>query len=155
MLLETVTVKLPPTLRSDAERLAEAQDVSIGHLVRHLLAREVNRRLNAKQPNRHDEQLIAALQALLARDMALALSWADLAQRLARHGYEVRPSDGGLTLHRCSDGARLCKGSELGFAYRSLVTRFRAAMPDHPQGALGLHFDPEPEEEDDAVIEPF
>ena len=53
------------------------------------------------------------------------------------------------------DGARLCKGSELGFAYRALVTRFRAPMPGHPQGTLGLQFPPLPEEEDDEVIEAF
>lgn len=138
---EIVTLKLSHRLLRDAGTVAAEQDVTIGHLVRQLLKKEVDRRLNAKTSNRTDERLVAALQALLARDMAEALSWQDLAERLRRHGYELRPAGGGLTLHKCSCGTRVCKASELGFAYRSLVKRFEAAMPGHPHGALNLAFD--------------
>ena len=136
--METVTLRLPATLLQNAARVAHGEDVTVGHLVRVLLAREVDRRLNPKTPNRADETLLAALQALLARDMAEAEDWTDLAQRLARHGYELRPAGGGLALHKSSCGSRICKGSELGFAYRTLVARFQAAMPGHPHGAMGL-----------------
>ncbi|MFK7834622.1 MAG: hypothetical protein AB8B60_00245 [Sulfitobacter sp.] len=138
--METVTLKLPPKLLTDAARVASGQDVTIGHLVRVLLAKEVDRRLNPKTPMRADEALLAALQALLARDMAEAMGWADLAARLRPHGYDLRPSGGGITLHKISCGTRVCKGSELGFAYRTLVERFRAAMPGHPRGTLDLSF---------------
>lgn len=136
---ETVTLKMREALLRDASSVAAAQDVTIGHLVRQLLKKEVDRRLRAKTSNnRPDERLIAALQALLVRDMAEACSWSDLAVRLRRQGYDLRPAGGGLTLHKTSCSTRVCKASELGFAYRTLVARFQRGMPDHPQDALNL-----------------
>lgn len=146
MTLETVTLKISPELLSNAGRVASAQDVTVGHLVRVLLAKEVDRRLNPKTANRADETLVAALQALLARDMAEAADWDDLALRLRRHGYELRPAGGGIALHKKSCGTKVCKGSELGFAYRTLVRRFEAAMPGHPHGILGEAFVNQPAE---------
>lgn len=133
---EIVTLRMPPTLLRDVSSVAAAQDVTIGHLVRALLKKEVDRRLRAKTSSRTDERLVAALQALLARDMAEALGWQDLADRLRRHGYELWPAGGGLTLHKSSCGTRVCKASELGFAYRTLVTRFETAMPGIPMERL-------------------
>jgi hypothetical protein len=138
---EIVTLKMPEALVRDASSVAAAQDVTIGHLVRQLLKKEVDRRLRAKTSNQTDERLIAALQALLVRDMAEACSWSDLAVRLRRHGYDLRPAGGGLTLHKTSCDTRVCKASELGFAYRTLVARFKRGMPDHPQDALNLIFE--------------
>ncbi|MEM6938925.1 MAG: hypothetical protein AAF943_00605 [Pseudomonadota bacterium] len=136
--MEKVTLQLPDALLRDASRVAAAQDVTIGHLVRVLLRKEVERRLNPKTPMRADETLLAALQALLARDMAEAENWEDLDARLSCHGYMLRPAGGGLTLYKISDGMRVCKASELGFSYPSLVKRFQAALPGHPFGTLGL-----------------
>lgn len=146
MRLETVTLKLPPRLLSEAGVVAAGQDVTIGHLVRQLLAREVQRRLHPKMSNRADESLVVALQALLACDMAEASGWDDLDRRLARHGYTLRPAGGGIALHKRSCGTLVCKGSELGFAYPTLLRRFRMAMPDHPHGDLGMCFAVDPAE---------
>lgn len=140
MTLEIVTLKLSQQLLSDAGRVASAQDVTIGHLVRKLLAKEVERRLNPNTANRAEDGLVAALQALLSQDLAEADGWDDLDARLSRHGYELRPAGGGLALHKASCGTRVCQGSELGFAYRTLVCRFEAAMPGHPHGTLGETF---------------
>lgn len=153
MKLETVTLKLPPKLLDDAGVVASGQDVTIGHLVRHLLAKEVARRLHPKPSNRAADALVAALQALLARDFAEATGWRDLATRLARHGYELRPAGGGIALYKRSCGTRVCKGSEIGFGYGILVRRFRAAMPGHPHGTLGQCFDTGPLEK--PAPEPF
>ena len=149
--LEAVTLRMPAPMLKQAEGLAAGQDVSLGHLVRELLKKEITRQLSAKTSNRTDERLVAALQALLARDMAEATSWSNLSYRLARHGYGIAPAGGGIILIRRPCGTRVCKASELGFAYRTLVKRFRAGLPGHPHGTLGLRF----ETEDDAVIEPF
>jgi len=137
---EIVTLKIPEALLRDASSVAAAQDVTIGHLVRQLLKKEVDRRLRAKTSNRTDQRLVAALQALLARDMAEACNWSDLAVRLRRHGYDLRPAGCGLTLHKISCGTQVCKASELGFAYRTLVARFQSGISDHPYGALNLIF---------------
>ncbi|KIN75318.1 hypothetical protein Z945_147 [Sulfitobacter noctilucae] len=82
--MKTVTLKLPEKLLTDAARVASGQDVTNGHLVRVLLAKEVARRLNPKTPKRADAGLLAALQTLLGRDMADASDWDDLALRLQR-----------------------------------------------------------------------
>ena len=41
--METVTLRLPATLLQNAARVAHGEDVTVGHLVRVLLAREVHR----------------------------------------------------------------------------------------------------------------
>jgi hypothetical protein len=130
--LESVTLKLPRDLLSGAQRVATARDVTIGHLVRQLLKREVDRQLSAGTREGTDVRLLAALQALLARDMAEARDWEDLAVRLRPHGYDLRPSGGGVALYKSSCGTRVCKGSEIGFSYGALVKRYGAPMPDHP-----------------------
>ncbi|WP_370400006.1 hypothetical protein [Sulfitobacter sp. JB4-11] len=144
MTLETVTLKLSQELLSNAARVASVQDVTVGHLVRVLLAKEVERRLSPSASNTADGGLIAALQTLLVRDMTEAENWDDLAVRLGRHGYELRPAGGGIALHKTSCGTRVCKGSDLGFAYRTFVRRFEGAMPGHPHGTLGEAFVDQP-----------
>ena len=129
--LESVTLKLPRDLLSGAQRVATARDVTIGHMVRQLLKREVDRQLSAKKSEATDERLLAALQALLARDMAQATGWDDLASRLRPHGYDLRPASGGVVLYKTSCGTRVCKGSEIGFSYSTLVKRFGCHMPNH------------------------
>lgn len=133
--LESVTLKLPRDLLSGAQRIATARDVTIGHMVRQLLKREVDRQLSAKKSEATGERLLAALQALLARDMAQATGWNDLAERLRPHGYALRPSSGGVALYKTSCGTRVCKGSGLGFSYSTLVKRFGGHMPGHSHPA--------------------
>jgi hypothetical protein len=137
--MEHMTLQLPDRLLRDPAEVALAQDVTIGHLVRRLLAKEVERRLHPKTPNRADEALVAALQALLAKDMAEARSWADLGERLRKQGYELRRAGGDLVLHKQSCGTRACKASELGFAYRTLIRRFGGPLPEHPNHGRQYH----------------
>ena len=150
---ENVSLRLPETMFTQAQHIAAREDVSIGQLVRKLLRKEIDRQLNTKRTNRADERLVAALQALLAKEMALAESWSDLAFRLAGEGYELRPAGGGLTLHKRACGERLCKASELGFPYRAFVRRFRAGMPGHPHGTLDMVFAPPPVRHADLPLE--
>ena len=70
--METVTLRLPEKLLRDAARVAAGDAVTVEHMVRFLLAKEVARRLDPKARQVADEGLLAALQALLARDMAEA-----------------------------------------------------------------------------------
>jgi len=130
--LESVTLKLPRDLLSGAQRVATARDVTIGHMVRVLLKREVDRQLAEGRREEAEPRLLAALQALLGRDIAQARDWADLAARLRPHGYELRPAGGGVVVYKTSCGTRVCKGSEIGCSYGALVKRFGAPMPEHP-----------------------
>ncbi|MFT4959961.1 MAG: hypothetical protein ACI92Z_001038 [Paracoccaceae bacterium] len=46
-------------------------------------------------------------------------------------GYALREAGGGLALHSHPEGVRMCKASELGHAYASLMRRFGAPFPTH------------------------
>lgn len=134
-----------------ADSAAAAQDITIGHLVRQLLKQEVERRLGETRCTQTDARLLAALQVLLGRDMAAASGWDDLKARLRPHGYDLRPAGDGLRLHKTSCSTCICNLSELGFPYRTLVQRFRAGMPGHPQGVLNLMFRALPEADIDVI----
>jgi len=127
-----LSIKLPADLVADLRALALERDESVGHVVRDILRKTTRAGPPAKTPNRADERLVARLQRLLAPDMASATSWDDIQARLARHGFTLRPAGGGLTVHARASGERLCKSSELGFAYSRLVRKFQAPMPGHP-----------------------
>lgn len=127
--LESVTLKLPRDLLSGAQRVATAREVTIGHMVRVLLKREVERQLSGKEEtDRPDEGLITAMHALLGKDISDANCWTDLHERLRPHGYELRANDGGLVVYKSSCNTRVCKTSDLGFPYADLVARFGSKM---------------------------
>ena len=131
MIDETLIIRMPKAQKDSLLLLARRRDQTPGQIMRDLLAAELSRK-PAKTPNRADERLVARLQRLLAPVMAEAQDWPGLAEALYREGFEIRPAGGGLTLHELPSGRRLCKSSELGFAYSRLVRRFGAPMPGHP-----------------------
>jgi hypothetical protein len=59
----SVNLKALPGQMRDTDRFSAAHDLSIGHLVRELLKKEVNRRLDDKCRDGPDTRLIAAIQA--------------------------------------------------------------------------------------------
>lgn len=136
--LESVSLKLPRDLLSGAQRVATARDVTVGHLVRQLLKREVERQLAGGRDDCIDARLLSALEALLARDVAEASSWENLTDRLRPHGYVLRPSDSDIVLYKTSCGTRVCKGSELGFSHEALVARFGSEMTDDSKSMTHL-----------------
>ena len=136
-MLHPVTIRLPEPLLRAAEEVAQARDISLGALIRAALSAEMRRaNLPAKTPNRADERLVDPLRALLAVDFGAARDWPDLQARLAAKGFALREAGGGLALHIDPGGTRLCKASELGHAYASLMRRFGAPFPGHSQSWL-------------------
>jgi hypothetical protein len=133
MLTRTFQLKLSATQDDYLERRAIESDASVGDILRALIQKEMRREASAKTTNRADETLVARLQRLLVPTMAEATSWFDLEVRLAEKGYVLQPAGGGVTLHDLTTQERLCKCSELGFAYSRLVRKFRQPMPGHPQ----------------------
>lgn len=138
--MRPISLKLPAPLLQAAVLLAQDRDCSLGALIRTALNAEIKRAGSpAKTPNRADERLVDPLRALLAVDFGEARNWPDLQQRLAAKGFALREAGGGLALHSHPDGARLCKASELGHAYASLMRRFGQPFPDHSQRWLERH----------------
>lgn len=126
---ETLTLKLPPATLTALRRIAAEDDVSVGQVIRAVIARDLKRRSQAKTPVRADERLVASLRALLADDFAYAKTWGELQSRIAAKGYGLAESGGGLILFDRMSGARMCKGSELGYGYASLLRCLRTPFP--------------------------
>ena len=131
-----VNLKLPEPTLAVLQQIAVAGDLSVGQVIRNFIDHELRRRAEARPPVRADERLVAPLRALLADDFAYAKDWADLQSRLVRKGYSLHEAGGGLALHDQATGARLCKGSELGYGYASLMRKFKAPFPGHPHAWL-------------------
>ena len=128
--MKTATIFMPPEMVAALRQLAGDKDTSVGNLIRDAIKRDLYRRSRAKTARRADERLVAPLRALLADDLAYADGWDDLQARLARKGYQLREAGGGLALHDAA-GARVCKGSDLGYSYSRLMRRFNAPFPGH------------------------
>ncbi|MDC0135532.1 hypothetical protein OAI26_02510 [Sulfitobacter sp.] len=129
MELESVTLKLPRNLLSGAQRVATARDVTIGHMVRQLLKREVDCQLNSERTEGTDTRLLAAVQALLACDFGVAKSWPDLISRLACEGMELRSAGADLGVHMATTGRHLCNAGDIDEDYATLVQRFGGPAP--------------------------
>ena len=137
MHMHEVHLKLPEPMLRAAAALSREADISVGQLVRVALEAEIRRRSKvAKTPNRADEQLLASLRRLLATDMVEARSWEALNRRLADKGFALREAGGGLALHSHPEGRRLCKASELGNSYSTLMKRFGTPFPGHSHAWL-------------------
>ncbi len=128
---ESITLKLSRAMVLALQQVADDTDITIGHIIRDAITHDLTRRQKVKTPVRADETLVAPLRALLADDFAYAQNWADLLRRLSAKGYILAESGGGLVLQEKATGARLCKGSELGYGYAHLMRRFDAPFPGH------------------------
>ena len=159
MRIHDVSIQVPDPLLEAAKRLAARRDVTVGQIFRSALSNEIRRSTrDAKTPNRADEQLLAPLRALLAVDFGRATGWEDLQSRLQHKGYVLREAGGGLAVHSHPEGVRLCKASELGHAYSSLMRRFQRPFPGHSHQHLVNRFIPQhvaQDRDDIDLIEPF
>lgn len=165
MISGDVKLRLDQPLLADLHALADAEGCDLASIMTRALKAEIARtRARARTPVRAEERLLAPLRALLARDLAAATGWEDLQTRLAVHGYRLREAGGGLLLATSPGGKRICKASELGFAYSDLMRRFGRPFPGHSQHKLAARIlDPmraarcplPPEDDDFDLIEPF
>ncbi|MYM55589.1 hypothetical protein [Thalassovita mangrovi] len=132
MAMTPVELKLHPEMLRAAAALARDRDITVGQLVRDLLAREISKARQARPPSRADERLVAPLRARLAPILAKAETWDEMQRALAAHDFALRAAGGGLALHTLRGNRRVCKASELGFSYLKLMRRLNAPFPGHP-----------------------
>lgn len=147
-MLEICQFKMHAELKRQIIAIADARDVSVGQILRDLIAKEIDRHHRAKPPVRADERLVAPLRVRLAQDLGESENWSEMQSRLRTKGYELRAAGGGLALYTYPSGARVCKASELGFSYSRLMRRMNAPFPDHPHTWL---FQKQKAEGDDAL----
>lgn len=134
MNIRPVTVQLPSDLLLAVHDLATEQEGTVAKIVEGALREHLATRKGAFKPHsKADERLVFALQKLLFRDMAEASSWADLDSRLGSHGYFLKISLGGMSLHTETSGQRLCNSADLGFSYATFLRRFGPGRPGNPR----------------------
>ncbi len=130
--MEWVDVKLKSELADAARMLAQERGVTVSQLLRDLVTREINMTHRARPTETAQKQMVQSLKDRLLPDFTQAKSWSDLTARLKIRGYCLIAAGGGLALHSRDNGRRVCKASELGFAYRQLIKQMGEAFPGHP-----------------------
>ncbi|GGD21789.1 ribbon-helix-helix protein, CopG family [Sinisalibacter lacisalsi] len=129
--MESVSFKLPAEMMARLEGLARGDDVSVGQVIRWAIEREIRRRDALRTPPRVDQRMLAPVRARISEDFEAAQGWSDLRDRLIAKGYTLRESGGGLALHEVISGRFLCRTSEIGFGYPTLLKRFSQPFPGH------------------------
>ncbi|MEM9575496.1 MAG: hypothetical protein AAF999_00640 [Pseudomonadota bacterium] len=134
MIKRAVTLELPAELMQAVQDLASEQEDTIAQVVEGLVSDHlVSKKGMKRRPPPASERLVFALQNLLFRDLAEAISWEDLDARLRRHGYFLKISWGGLSLHTETSGQKLCHTHDIGFSYGTFLRRFGPGKPKDPR----------------------
>ncbi|GKY86264.1 ribbon-helix-helix protein, CopG family [Sinisalibacter aestuarii] len=134
--MESVTFKLPQSMLARLDQIARGEDVSVGQIIRLAIERDFHRRDGFARHPRTAEDLLAPIRARVRDDFIEAGGWRDLRARLIERGCSLREAGGGLALHDAITGRFLCRTSEIGFGYPTLMRRFAAPFPGHSQTAL-------------------
>ncbi|MEM6587571.1 MAG: hypothetical protein AAF641_03920 [Pseudomonadota bacterium] len=134
--MEWVDVKLKSELADAARMLAQERGVTVSQLLRDLVTHEIDMTHRARPAETAQEQMLHVLRDRLLPDFTQAKSWSDLTARLKSKGYCLVVAGGGLALHSRDSGRRICKASDLGFAYRQLIKQMGEAFPGHPHAWL-------------------
>lgn len=134
--MESVTFKLPKDVVSRLEQVARDEDVSVGQIIRLALERDFHRRESFKSRPRVEERLLAPIRSLLSDAFIQSKDWSTLKQKLVDKGYVLRESGGGLALHDGINGRFICRTSEIGFGYPTLMRQMGGAFPGHSHSWL-------------------
>jgi len=83
-----------------------------------------------------EEVAWAAEKQLFNIAVAQSTNWDGLRSALNKDNLDIVPKGGGIALIRADNKGYICKASEAGFGYPSLIQRFRAGLPGHSHGWL-------------------
>ena len=78
----------------------------------------------------------AAIVSVVSAAVDAALDWASLQERMDDAGLSYYPTTGGLIVIDARTGEVIAKASDVGPAYGTLVRRFGAGLPGHPNPDL-------------------
>ena len=78
----------------------------------------------------------AAIAGAVSAAVDAALDWATLQARMDDAGLSYYPTGGGLIVIDAQTGEVIAKASDVGPSYGTLVRRFGAALPGHPNPDL-------------------
>ncbi|SEK93620.1 hypothetical protein [Pacificibacter marinus] len=126
--MDWIQIRFDDDLARSVERAASRGQMPVGSYIRDILAK-------ASQPCHpalaySGPRKPLGLKAYLSHEFSYAQDWDDLQEGLRAKGYELAERGGGLIL-RIVEGERLCKASEIGQPYATLMKRFGAPFPNH------------------------
>lgn len=129
--METVSFKLPQDMVARLNGIAAEEDISLGQAIRQAVERDLRRRESFSSHPPISARLLAPIQARTQPIFLAAKSWGELKVRLVEAGYSLREAGGGLALHDAISGQFLCRTSEIGFGYPSLMRQLAGPFPGH------------------------
>ncbi len=111
--MREIILRLSDEMIDAVTEIAEAEDVTPGHVIRAAIQQEFHRRARHKNAEWQAPPMVAQLRALLADDFAQSVDWTELDLRLARKGFELSEEKGRLELIDGRTGARLCEVTDI------------------------------------------
>ena len=131
LLLEEHVIQLAPAQAEYLRRAAKRLDVSESEVIRRALNRYfVPDQLIARTSAAQDERLLR-IRDFLGKVLSRARNWQEVQSMLRARGICYAPRGGGLIIKRTNSDQILGKASEVGPAYRKLVSMF-GHFPGHP-----------------------
>ncbi|MDQ2094128.1 hypothetical protein [Rhodalgimonas zhirmunskyi] len=134
-MMEACHFKMPAEMARQMIEIARERDVSVGQILRDLIAQEIERAAQGRSPLTPEQRRFEALRVDLMPDVQASESWQALQARLRAKGYEMRLDDNVLALHSYPKGHRTCLASDLGLAHEDLSRRMGEAFPGRPDPA--------------------
>jgi hypothetical protein len=135
----TLSVRLSKSVYEQLERLAADYDVTPGQIIRDALGKFIEGLKTPGGPTplrsaNTDE--VELCRVAIADALSSATTWGEMQVALASRGYRYVAQGGGLAVYSSREGCYLCKASEAGPGYSSLIKHFKAAFPGHPHAWL-------------------
>lgn len=129
--METVSFKLPAQMVARLNGIASEEDISLGQVIRQAVERDLRRRESFASHPPASARLLAPIRERVQKVFLQAQSWGELKVQLAELGYSLREAGGGLALHDAIGGQFLCRTSEIGFGYPTLIRQLSGPFPGH------------------------
>ena len=114
------------------------RDAAPSAVLRDLVRLEVRRMegRSARAGAEQDDATLARLRQVVGQALEQVQDWAGLQAALVDVGVVVRPAGTGLNLADALTGEVLCKISDVGPGYLTLVRQFGAGFPGHPRPGI-------------------
>lgn len=140
----SVSIKLPEEALEAIEKIAQAEDITVGQFLRLAMTNELKKRRGAADSVDADPDFLEPIIELLGPAFAEATGWNGLQLRLRSFGYEVAERAGELVLLHSQKGAARCTIADIGYPYRVLLQKFKAPFPGHSHAWLARRAIDEP-----------
>lgn len=140
----SVSIKLPEEALEAIEKIAQAEDITVGQFLRLAMTNELKKRHTAGRIVDADPDFIEPLIELLVPIIDSSDGWHTLQSKLRPTGYEVAERSGELMVLRSKTGGVVCTVADIGRPYRELLKRFHAPFPGHTNGWLAHRLVDEP-----------